>query len=296
MAFNALSSENALSKQDRAAFTKHQAQLQKLFFGLRAYYRKTQPESFSTSLFCAERIQQTATEPLQPDATVFPEREMTEFANLPDLPSQQQWVKEKLQAVYNDLGRIQEAGKEHLGEVPFERYYRQKVRFDYLQELSRTLQVSTEKRTSLIARYHQSLPTLGEMRLTDAQRLGFARLHADLIPSPANLAEYTRLYDLYAPYAVAEVLNKPYEFALEHGANSIFLLSEEESEYLANLSNEQKLLELPAKIESLKNQLAQMRRQLSSTPDFYKRYYFLSAQLDIYSSLLKRAEFFTQPR
>ncbi|MBO4674835.1 MAG: hypothetical protein J5601_01960, partial [Elusimicrobiaceae bacterium] len=277
-----------LTDRDVLTFNEHQKRLQNLFSGLDFYYRQNMPEEFATALFPKDKIPQITTQPFQSNALTFSEKERSEFAALPDISAQQTWAQQHLQAVYQDLGRMQEAGKTNLGDVPFEHYYMQKMRYDYLQLLKHTLQQSTQKRTSLILRPRQPLAELGGIPVTDAERLGYARFQADTNPTETTLNEYNRLYDQYASYAAAEIFGTPYELPLRRGANSIFLLSEEESTRLSGLSYSQLQQELPAKIANLQARLAQLHTQPVQTPAFYKQYYRIAAEADIYRSLLKR--------
>lgn len=292
--FTQLNASETLKDGDLLAFHSHQERLQKLFWGLHSYYRQYTPEQFATALFPKEQIPSMAQQPLQANAVVFSDEERAIFAQLPTIGDQQQWVQQNLQSVYQDLGYMQEQGKTTLGDVPFARYYTQKMRYDYLQVLNQSLQRFPQKRSSLLIRYRQPLPALGGILATDAERLGYARFQADSNPTQANLAEYTRLYDECAPYAAAEVFEKPYEFTLQRGTASIFLLGEEESSHLSALSPSQIFAEMPAKITDLQTQLTQISSQQPKNLDFYKQYYRLTAQLDIYNSLLKRAEFFME--
>lgn len=292
--FNYLDSKALLKDPDILAFNQHQEKIQILSQRLQFHYRRNNPKEFATFLFPEDKIRQMSFEPPQPNASVFSLQEMTDFSQLPDISTQRLWAKQQLQSTYQNLGSMQQQGKIDLGRVPYAQYYLQKQRFDYLQDFVSLLQNSEKKRASLIMRYRQPIKGLNDVKGTDAEQLGYARFQADVNPTEENLAEYKRLYDSYGAYAVAEVLGRPYEEAIQQGANSIFLLSEEESTYLVGLSTERKLSELPVKIKDLESQLSQLRANPSQDLTFYKNYYTVAARLDIYRSLLKRTEFFQE--
>lgn len=292
--FNYLSNNEKLEGSSMIAFDKHQRKLQNLFHELNFYYRENKPEIFSTSLFDAGKIQQMALEFFQSNVTVFSEREMAEFSQLADASFQLEWAQQRLQAVYEDLGQMQNRGKTNFGSVQFKRYYIQKMRYDHLQRLIYSLKRFPYKRNSLIIRYRQPIVELNGVQATDAERLGYACFQADVNPTETNLTRYKNLSASVGVYATAEVLDKPYELALQRGANSIFLLSKEESSYLATLSHEQIFAELPPKINALQDELTQLQTQNSQDLAFYKNYYRITVLLDIYRSLLKRTEFFQE--
>ncbi len=293
--FNFLSSNKALKESDIHAFQTHQENLQNLFQKLFQYYQYTEPEKFSSFLFPKEKIQMMAQEPSQPPAYVLSTSEIKTFAQLPDLASQRQWTYEHLQNTYQFLGSMQEEAKGDFNKISFENYYLQKMRYDYFQELYALLEQTTQKRLSLITRYKLRIGGEGAYA-TDAERLGYIRFQADVTHDPQLQQQFQSLLDVYAPYASAEVFGKPYEFTLEKGAFSPYLLSNDRGIDLPSLSYEEALRILPAQIDSLQKQIETLHDNPSTELSFYKRYYYLTTQADIYRSYLAKAKFFLNIR
>ena len=125
----------------------------------------------------------------------------------------------------------------------------------------------------------------GGVKLTDAQRAGKLLLERGKT-DPA----FTAFTQDYGPYAAAEALGAPYEIALQYGANAPELLGWQEGQRLRQLPPQACLNEVLPKIALLETQLAQLGGQTPAEASFYKTYYGVHTQLQIYRTLAARAQ------
>lgn len=278
-----------LTGQDVEAFKEHQAQLQMLFDSLDVYYKSHAPSLFSSPLFPEEEIKNMLfSTTVQPAAYMFHMNEFEAFAKLPDLDAQKKWIAENKQVSIDALALLQNKPVVQLQREDFTNYYVHKVRLDYLKTLESLLANATKKRPSLLFRRKQTVEGF-ETAMTDAERLGFLKFQADTNPSVTNNALFQTQFELYARYAAAEALEAPYEVTLRGDYFAPELLGEEKGARLRNLTYQQAFKELNPKVKELKAQLKALQAKNDHTPQIYKAYYAIYAEIQIYETLLAKA-------
>ena len=278
-----------LTGHDVEAFKEHQARLQTLFDSLDVYYKSHSPSLFSSPLFPEEEIRNMLfSTTVQPAAYMFHTHEFETFAKLPDLDAQKKWIAENKQVSIDALVLLQNRPIVQLQRKNFTNYYVHKVRLDYLKTLESLLAKKNKKRPSLLMRRKQTVQGVS-YSMTDAERLGFLKFQADTNPSVTNNALFQTQFELYARYAAAEALNAPYEVTLRGNYFAPELLGEEEGARLRNLTYKQAFDELTPKVKELQAQLQALQKKDDLTPELYKAYYAIYAEMQIYETLLAKA-------
>ena len=265
------------------AFEQHQQILQELTHTLQLYYVQQIPMLFTSAPFSSMeilRLLQTS----QPAAYVLTPQELNDFASIPSLSGQQSWSADKLKTTTLELEPLLFRPTETLTPADFAQYYVLQSRRSYFKLLCDTLAHANQKRASAIVRFRLPLQE-GDEKLTDAQRGG--KLLFDAKGDDSVLKEFAPNYGVYA---AAEALNTRYEIALQFGANAPELLGWAEGQRLRNLSPQDCLDELSPKIDQLRASLAHMSAQVPTDNSFYVTYYSLYAQLQIYETLVARAQ------
>lgn len=279
------------SAVSETAFWRHQNTLEEMLAGLESYYVDILPQQLSSNVFDAAEIAKLLKGAKQPAAYLLSPNELRQFAALPSLQAQKQWVEQQIEYLQKETYSLLAKDTYTIPANQFAHYYLQNIRLDYFQTLSRVLENASTKRLSAIMRY--KLPQMGLTgKWTDAQRGGFLHWKLDTASEESKafyqqqLQEFNRLY---IPYAAAEALQAPYEVALQHGHMAPELINEQEGTRLRHLSSQDCITELTPKIAQLRAQLVELRRQATPTAAFYTDYYRIYAQLEIYEALTARA-------
>ena len=233
----------------------------------------------------------------QPLFPVMSRKEMQEFAQLTDLAAQREWVANAIDLIKINQRSLlsQDPTMAKLTDNQYRLYYLQNLRLEYLNVLQdNVLANATQPRKSLIYRYRSKL-TDQLPPMTDAERLGY--LHHTLNNLEQGAAERESLQallkeqnDLYAPYAAAEALELPYEQVLDSGYMSPLLLGEQTADLIKNSADLSK--DLAPMIEDLNKQIEMLTLFAAEVTSFYKQYYRLIVERDIYQSALARQHFF----
>ncbi len=281
--YNQLTNRHAGQYISKEAFEKHQQILQELTGTLQQYYLQQQPMAFASDVFSKEEIQRLRSLPAQPVAYVLTAAELAEFTSLPSRQAQQYWTERKLKTALWETEHLLLKQTDTLTPAEFGKYYYAHMRLSYFKLLARVLERADGKRISAMVRYKLPLRE-GETPLTDAQRGGKL-----LFESTAQNQEFQTFEQNYGPYAAAEALGAPYKIALQYGANAPELLGVQEGSRLRQLSPQECLNEVLPKIAQLQAQLLQLRGQTPAEDSFYKTYYGLYTQLQIYQTLAARA-------
>lgn len=282
--YNQLTNRNANENISKEAFEKHQQILQELTGALQQHYLLQHPQWFASEVFSKEEIQRLQTLPAQPAAYVLTAKELAEFTSLPSQQAQQNWTERKLKTALWETEHLLLKQTDTLTPAEFEKYYYAHMRLSYFKLLTRVLEQGTGKRASAMVRYKLPLKE-GQTPLTDAQRGGKL-----LFESSPQSQEFQTFEQNYGPYAAAEALGAPYKIALQYGANAPELLGMQKGQHLRQLPPQECLNEVLPKIAELETQLAQLRGQTPTDDNFYKTYYGVYAQLEIYQTLAARAK------
>ena len=286
--FNTILAKDA-SAISETAFLKHQSTLTQLFTGLETHYRPIIREKFASNIFSTEEISRLQMQ-AQPPSYLLSVKELTFFQKLPSLAAQREWVSRWTTYLEQNLQELLAKDTYTLKPAEFENYYVQNMRLEYFRSLADVLERATKKRPSAIIRYRRPLPIPGETTLlTDAQRAGYLQFMADTTHDPVFTKYIEQFNTDYGPYAVAEALEVPYEVSLSLYMQAPELLGAEEGARLRQLGPATCLAELTPKIVELDAQLAALRQESSSTPEFYASYYKVYAQQRIYKTLVARA-------
>lgn len=281
--YNQLTNRNATQYISKEAFEKHQQILQELIGTLQQYYVQQHPAAFASDVFSEEEIRRLQTLPAQPTAYVLTSAELAEFTSLPSHQAQQNWTQRKLNTATWETENLLLKQTDTMTPAEFEKYYHAHMRLSYFKLLAQVLQRAEGKRVSAMVRYKLPLNE-GETPLTDAQRGGKL-----LFELSEQHPQFQTFEQNYGPYAAAEALGAPYKIALQYGANAPELLGIREGERLRQLSPQECLREVLPKIAQLENQLTQLRTQPPTDDSFYKTYYGVHAQIQIYQMLAVRA-------
>ena len=286
---NHVSSRLTLTDHDQSAFQKHQDILKNLYVELEAYYQDEAPNLFRSAIFSKEEIKKlAATTPFQPPAFIFAEKIFADFAALPSLVAQRVWIDELQNTLKAQLQNL--LTTPHLSNQHFIQYYTAKKQLKYVTDLKSVLQKSTDKRPSFVLRYKQKMDGLS-VPATDAQRLGYLQLMADKFPESQYPQLLHDMSQLYAPYAVAEVFQLPYETVLKTHYCSEALLPYNEGNFFRQTDFSRWERILTPKIKALQAEKEALRAQPVQDLSLYVRYYRLQAQLNIYETLLAKAKF-----
>lgn len=295
---------------DTKAFWRHQDLLKNTLAEVESHFAPVLPERFASSTFPAEEVKRLLEDPVQPPAYALYAKEMEAFAAQPTLDAQRAWARSALEYTWKNLHSLLIKNPSDIKPVEFEQYYRQKLRLEYFKTLNEVLAKSTAKRNTLIIRrkrkLNANLPGAGQP-MTDAQRLGLLQFTLDkmedsaqtLFPEENLTARYLetkallqQMTKVYEPYAVAEALGAPYEWAIRHGSAWPDLLGQEKAAYLRTLKGQAIFTDLPPLVARLDEQMAALRRQTPADADFYVRYYRLWAEQNVYNTILARERFF----
>ncbi len=282
--YNQLTSLKAAAHISQEAFKKHQQILQELTGTLQQYYLLQHPEWFASDVFSKEEIKRLQMLPAQPAAYVLTSAELAEFTSLPSKQAQQNWTQRKLKTALWETEHLLLKQTNTLTPAEFEKYYYAHMRLSYFKLLARVLEQGTQKRASAMVRYKLPLQE-GQTPLTDAQRGGKL-----LFESSPQSQEFQLFEQNYGPYAAAEALGAPYKIALQYGANAPELLGVREGQRLRQLAPQACLTEVLPKIAQLEAKLLQLRGQTPTDDTFYKTYYGIHVQLEIYQTLAARAK------
>lgn len=284
--FSTLITQDA-SAISETAFLKHQTTLEQMLTGLEQYYLESTREKFASDVFSTEEIARLQTQ-AQPPSYLLSIRELYSFSELTSLAAQKEWVSRMITQLEQNVQGLLSGDTFVLKSAEFESYYVQNMRLAYFRSLAGVLEHASKKRPSAIIRYRQSLPG-STVQLTDAQRAGYLQFMADTTNNPA-FAKYIEQFNIdYGPYAVAEALEVPYEVPLLLFMQAPELLGAQEGARLRQLGPRTCLEELTPKIAQLDEQLANLRKNPSSTPEFYVSYYRVYAQQQVYKTLTARA-------
>ena len=275
---------------DSKAFELHQQTLTEMLVRLEDYYAPMQQKLFSSQVFSPQQIAQLQTAPSQPRAYAFGTNSFVQFARLPSLGAQQNWVERSINTLQWDQNVLLKRPLDQISPQQFKNYYLNQIRLDYLTQLSKVLAKSNTKRLSLIMRFKDHFLSQTEL-LTDAQRAGKTLFETNTFgfsyPSKSWQLQFEKTY---GPYAVAEALNLPYEFVLKHGMYNPELLSD--GKYLRALEPRACLQQVQPRIRNLESELNHMHIQDPTGNDFYVQYFRLYAQLQIYKGLEAQSLFF----
>lgn len=286
--FNTLHSQQPQSVNN-ASFWKHQNTLELVLDGLETHYLTANRKRFSSFIFSEEEIARLQAPPAQLPIYVLTPKELMHFASLPTLAAQQQWVQQGIDYLQVQLRTLLRKDTFTLRPYEFAQYYEQNIRLEYFKTLAQTLARTEQKRPSAILRLRR--PLAGQTKLlTDAQRAGYLQFMADTTGTPTFFDEIKSFNVQYGRYAVAEALKAPYEWALQYGMYAPELLGMEEGTRLRKLEPQPCLDELLPKIIQLKEQLENLRKNATPSVEYYTSYYQLHAKLQIYETLVMRAQ------
>ena len=250
----------------------------------------------------------------QPLFPVISKTEMETFANLPTLEAQMAYVEDSIALAQEQLTRILSQDLSTLSPETLETYYLQKVRLDYFQKVQKVLANGTAKRQSLIIRAKARLAE-GMPLMTDAERLGYLQYQIDTLETrlkhasankevlAENIAQVSELKEkisllrqelaqadyLYGIYANAEAFGIPYEAELSTLKVGRYWLEAHDPSFP---QVEPSVFEVTYqsgwrapflhRARRYEEQLARMREQAPTGPEFYREYYRLSVLKDKY--------------
>lgn len=291
------------------AFTRHQQLLQNTLAEVEIFSLEEISSRLCSSVFSQEELLRTLKAPTQPQAFILTRLEVEEFPQL-SLQEQREFTINAWRQASNRLTELLNQEPQTLPTHAFSDYYYAKLRLRYFATLFQVLEHAQTPRKTIIVRVLRKipldfLPDAGQP-LTDAQRLGKLHFHLGLMQARgrqlsaeavALRAEITRQTELYHPYALAEAFGLPYEQVLRspiYNANLYF--GEEESARINNLTSEQAVNELPAKITQVQEQMRELLGAKPAPPDVYVRYFRLQARETFLLTRLAQAKFFLKYR